>query len=196
MRSIAMVDSDGTLTADQPPPAYAVLPPHGAELAAGAAACTPAVTPAALVMRTSAAATEVRSDRTRTDGLSKAIWELGGGGPSAGRRRRTPRPARPVDALCLHSRLSDRAHHCAQVVQVLLQRDTLERLGLGERCGERVEHLAVVLEQHGRCGLSLCDQPPDRAVHRRLRLRRDVGKRRLVTEERARVRPEQPGHAD
>ena len=77
MRSIAMVDSDGTLTADQPPPAYAVLPPHGAPFAAGAAAWTAAVTPAAPVMRTSAAATEVRSDRTRTDGLSKC--DLGTG---------------------------------------------------------------------------------------------------------------------
>src|SRR3954466_13346354 len=141
MRSIAMVDSDGTLTAVQPPPAYAVLPPHGAPFAAGAAAWTAAVTPAALVMRTSAAATEVRSDRTRTDGLSKCDLRTGRRrGRLAGRRRRTPRAARPVDALCLHSRLSDRAHHCAQVVQVLLQRDTLERLGLGERCGERVEH--------------------------------------------------------
>src|SRR5437763_3301355 len=149
MRSIAIVDSDGTLTADQPPPAYAVWPPHGAPFAAGAAAWIAAVTPAALVMRTSAAATEVRSDRTRTDGLSNAIWELGGRGPSAGRRRRTPRAARPVDALCLHSRLSDRAHHCAQVVQVLLQRDTLERLGLGDGCCECVDHLAVVLELHG-----------------------------------------------
>src|SRR3954453_15143250 len=122
MRSIAIVDSDGTLTADQPPPAYAVLPPHGAPFAAGAAAWTAAVTPAALVMRTSAAATEVRSDRTRTDGLSKCDLGSGRTRPSAGRRRRTPRAARPVDALGLHSRLSDRAHHRAQVVEVLLQR--------------------------------------------------------------------------
>src|SRR5947209_5740149 len=68
LRAIAIVDSDGTLIACHWLPAYDVLPPHGA----GVAARTPAVTPAALVITTSAAATVVRSDRTRTDGLSEA----------------------------------------------------------------------------------------------------------------------------
>src|SRR5438270_13362555 len=68
LRAMAIVDSDGTLIACHWLPAYDVLPPHGA----GVAARTPAVTPAALVITTSAAATVVRSDRTSTDGLSEA----------------------------------------------------------------------------------------------------------------------------
>src|SRR5947209_8317508 len=156
LRAMAIVDSDGTLIACHWLPAYDVLPPHGA----GVAARTPAVTPAALVITTSAAATVVRSDRTRTDGLSEAGREgsAGGAGAAAG-------PTRSVHTLCLHAGLSDRLHHAPQVVEVLLERDTLERLGLRERRCERVEHGAVVLEQHPCLGLRLGDQPADGAVH-------------------------------
>src|SRR3954451_5150150 len=93
LRAIAIVDSCGTLAATHWFPAYAVLPPHGA----GADACTTAVTPAAHVMTTSAAATEVRSDRTRTCGLSGTGSEGSATGSSAAG------PGRPVDALCSHS---------------------------------------------------------------------------------------------
>src|SRR5947209_317165 len=125
----------------QPLPALAVLPPQGA----GAEACTTAVTPAALVMTMSAAATDVRRARIRT-GLGPSATGGCGAARATGTGSSAVGPLR-ADAAGPHAGLADRLHLATQPVQLRLQGHALERLCLGKRGRERVEHLTVVLEQ-------------------------------------------------